>query len=99
VGERRRIYRDADGVRRTMIWDDEDPDQFVVNTEQDVEEILDGVHRDQEAMAHDGVNKLLAKVPVAIYERSVHEKWDEGDWARWLNDPDNSRLRVWKGQV
>ena len=36
-------------------------------------------------MSHNGVNKLLARIPITIYERSVHEQWDEGDWARWLN--------------
>ena len=47
--------------------------------------ILDSVERDREIMSHNGVNKLLARIPIEIYERSVHEQWSEDDWARWLN--------------
>ena len=99
MSERHRIYRDADGIRRTAIWDDEDPDQLTVHTEQDVEPILDSVERDRAIMAHDGVNKLLARIPITIYERSVHEDWDEGDWARWLNSADAAPFRIWRGAV
>jgi hypothetical protein len=97
--ERQRIYRDADGVRRTLIWDDDDPNQVVVNTEQDVEPILDSIHRDRELMAHDGVNKLVARLPIAIYERAVHEQWDEDDWKRWLNSDEAAPFRIWRGRV
>ena len=96
--ERQRIYRAADGVRRRLIWDDEDPDEFRVLTEQDVEPVLDGVARDREIMSHNGVNKLLARVPIEVYERSVHERWDEGDWKRYLN-PAHRRPRrsgIWR---
>ena len=78
MSERQRIYRDAFGVRRRLIWDDENPDQVTVHTAQDVEPVLDGVARDREIMSHNGVNKLLARIPIEVYERSVHERWDEG---------------------
>ena len=99
MAERKRVYRDSDGIRRTMIWDDEDPDRVTVQTEQDVEEILDGVQRDREIMAHNGPNKLLGRVPVAVYERSVLEEWDEGDWRKWLNSSEAAPFRVWRGNV
>ena len=99
MSERQRLYRDADGIRRTAIWDDEDPDQFTVHTQQDVEPILDSVERDRAVMSHDGVNKLLARIPITIYERSVHEDWDEGDWARWLNSSEAAPYRIWQGRV
>ena len=51
MSERKRIYRDRDGVRRTMLWDDEDPDQVTVHTQQDVEPVLDSVERDRAIMA------------------------------------------------
>jgi hypothetical protein len=98
VSERKRIYRDADGVRRTMVWDDEDPNQVAVVTEQDVEPILDGIHRDREIMTH-GVNKLAARIPVSIYERAIHQQWDEDDWTRWLNSDEGAPWRVWRGRV
>jgi hypothetical protein len=96
--ERTRVYHNADGVRRTLIVDDERPG-FVVNTEQDIEPVLDSVERDRAIMRHDGVNKLLARIPVSIFERSVHEQWDEGDWKRWLNSSEAAPFRIWKGKV
>ena len=99
MSERQRIYRAADGVRRRLIWDDEDPDEFRVLTEQDVEPVLDSVERDRAVMAHNGVNKLLARLPVEVYERSIHEQWDDGDWKRYLNSSEAAPFRVWRGRV
>jgi hypothetical protein len=99
VSERQRIYRDRDGVRRTLLWDDEDPDQVTVHTQQDVEPVLDSVERDRAIMAMNGVNKLLARIPVSIFERSVHEEWDDGDWKRWLNSSEAAPFRIWGGRV
>ena len=96
--ERSRVYHNADGVRRTLIVDDERPG-FVVNTSQDIEPVLDSLERDRAIMRHDGVNKLLARIPVSIFERSVHEQWDEGDWKRWLNSSEAEPFRVWRGRV
>ena len=96
--ERSRVYQDAYGVRRTLIVDDERPG-FVVKTSQDVEPVLDSVERDRAIMAHDGVNKLLARIPVSIFERSVHEEWDEDDWKKWLNSSEAAPFRVWQGRV
>jgi hypothetical protein len=85
MAERKRIYRDADGVRRTVIWDDEDPDQVVVQTEQDVEPILESAaaRRDN----HDPRRDMwgVGMVPVAVWERAVLEQWDEGDWKKFWN--------------
>lgn len=97
--ERRTTYRNADGVRRTAITDDERPDELVVHTEQVLDEVLASVERDRAVMSHNGVNKLLARIPIEVYERSVHEQWDEGDWARWLNSYEAAPFRIWKGTV
>ena len=97
--ERSRVYHNAHGVRRTLIADDERPDRFVVRTQQDVEPVLASVERDRAIMAHDGVNKLLARIPVSIFERSVHEQWDDGDWKKWLNSSEAAPFRVWPGRV
>jgi hypothetical protein len=99
VTERRTPYHDRDGVRRTLITDDERPDDFVVHTQQYLDEILDSVARDRETMSHNGVNKLLARVPIEVYERSCHEHWDERDWARYLNSFEAARFRIWQGRV
>jgi hypothetical protein len=97
--ERAFVYEDRNGVRRTLIADDERPDQFTVKTTQDVEPILESVARDRELMANTGVNKLAARIPVSIYERSVHEEWSEADWKRWLNSAEAEPFRIWKGRL
>jgi hypothetical protein len=85
VAERKRVYRDSDGVRRTMIWDDDDPDQVVVQTEQDVEPILESAaaRRDN----HDPRRDMwgVGMIPVAVWERAVLEQWDESDWKKFWN--------------
>jgi hypothetical protein len=45
-------------------------------------------------------NKLLARgVPLTVVEKSMREQWDDRDWAKWLDDPDNAVFRVWQGRV
>jgi hypothetical protein len=96
--ERRRLYRDAYGIRRTLIWDDGDPDVFHILTEQDVEPILDAVARDREIMPNNGVNKLTHHVPAIVYERACREEWDEGDWRKWYNG-EGRPFAVYQGRV
>jgi hypothetical protein len=89
------VYADANGVRRTLIADDERPDQFVVKTTQDIEPILESVARDRELMRNTGDAKVLGRVPVAVAERAVHEDWDESDWRKWWNG-EGRAFRIWK---
>ena len=93
------MYRNADGVRRTLVTDDERPEDFGVHTEQVLDEILAGIERDRETMSHNGVNRLLARIPIEVYERSVHQQWDEADWARYLNSAEAAPFRIWRGRV
>jgi hypothetical protein len=98
--ERRTTYRDwQDGVRRTLITDDERSEDFTVHTEQVLDEILASVERDREIMSHNGVNKLLARIPIEVYERACHQQWDDGDWARYLNSAEAAPFRIWRGRV
>lgn len=97
--ERRTTYADADGVRRTLITDDERPNELVVHTEQRLDEILDSVERDRAIMPHTGMNKLLARIPIPVYERAVLEQWDEGDWRHYLNSAEAAPFRIWQGDV
>lgn len=97
--QRRTVYHAQDGYRRTLITDDENP--FVVNTFTEVH--LDPILR-AVAEAKDSSSKLrhqrhVAKVPLTVYEQSLREGWDDGDWKKWLNDPQNKPFRVWEGQV
>jgi hypothetical protein len=94
VTEKTTVYHDADGVRRTLIIDDERPGVVVVHTQQDLEPILDAVHRDRELFAHNGPNKVIGYVPVFAAERAVLEGWDERDWSKWWNG-EGRAFRVW----
>lgn len=65
-----------------------------------MDSVLESIKREQEApQVRKSPNKLLARVPLTVYEKSLHEGWDEADWKKWLNDPDNKHFRVWQGQV
>ena len=99
MSERQRVYRDRDGIRRTLVWDDERPEDFAVLTQQDIEPVLDSVERDRAIMSHDGHNKLLARLPVEVFERSIHQQWDEADWRRYLNSAEAAPFRIWQGRV
>jgi hypothetical protein len=98
--ERKTTYANANGVRRTLITDDDRPG-VVVHTQQVLDEILAGIHRDREA-ANDNtmsVNKLVARLPVEVFERAVLQGWDEDDWRRYLNSSEAAPFRIWQGRV
>jgi hypothetical protein len=93
------VYVDGNGVRRTLHWREDEPDRFGVNTEVDVEQLVKNNAALAELHPQGSTNKLVARVPLTIYERSVHENWDDEQWKRWLNDPDNKAFRIWPGRV
>lgn len=97
--EHKRVYANDNGVRRTLVIDDERPDQVGVFTEQNLDEILEGISRDRELHSERTTNKLLARIPITVYELAVNQKWDEGDWRRWLNSFEAAPFRVWSGRV
>lgn len=96
--ERRIVYRN-DVIRRTSIVDDADPTKLHVETTLDLESTLDSIKRDRELQPARSINRLVARVPMTVMEKSIHEQWDESDWKKWLNDPDNAAFRVWQGRV
>lgn len=55
--------------------------------------ILEEVARPGEEFRH------VCKVPRTVRQKAMDEGWDDGDWAKWLNDPDHVKLRSWKGQI
>lgn len=77
------------------------PNKFTVHTEVEMDKVLESIKsaREAEANAPFATNRLLAKVPMTVYEQSLIEQWDEADWKKWLNDPDNADFRVWRGRV
>lgn len=99
MAESRMTYRNSDGVRRTSIVDTDRPDQITIYTEADMTETIESVKRMREAQDPKSTHRHLARVPMTVYEKSILEDWDDADWDRWLNDPDNAMFRVWQGRV
>ena len=98
--EYKRIYRNSDGVRRTSITDDEKPNELTVYTEVDLTQAIENNKIVREQHPRRGMNKLLARaVPMTVAEQAIREQWDDNDWKRWLNDPDNAAFRIWPGRV
>lgn len=91
------VYSNANGIKRTMHPQGEN--QFTIHTELQMDAILEDIKRCQEQHPRSGMNKLVAKVPMTIYEQSLKEGWDEDDWKKWLNSYDAAPFRVWKGRV
>lgn len=46
-------------------------------------------------------SKPLAVIPQSVVAQSLKEGWyhDDERWRRWMNDGDNSRLRITRGNV
>lgn len=98
--EVRQVYRDSDGVRRTAIWDTDDPSKLTVKTEVDLTQAVENNHALRELHPRRSMNKLVARgVPLTVAEQAIREQWDDKRWAQWLDDPDNAAFRVWQGRV
>jgi hypothetical protein len=100
MAERKVVYRDDGAIKRTMIWEDDEPEVLHVYTEQDLTQAVKNNKILQELHPRRSTNKLLARgVPVSVAERAMREDWGDDDWKRWLNDSDNAAFRVWPGRV
>lgn len=99
--EQRQTYRDRDGVKRTLIWDDDAPDRVVVHTQEDLEPALDSIARDRAIMRNDGENKLAARLPVTVAEDLILRGifYDEAKFKAWLNSPEAAPFRIWQGRL
>jgi hypothetical protein len=85
-------------IQRELLTDHDNPYAFAQRVSVTLPDIFFERNR---ALAEDqkGSMKLLARVPMFVYEQSLREEWDDADWAKWLNDPDNAAFRVWPGKV
>jgi hypothetical protein len=100
--ERKHHYRNPAGdAKRTMIWEDDQPDIVHVYTEQDMTEIIEEnkVMRELPLDPKSNFRTLARGVPITVAEQALRENWDDNDWKKWLNDPDNAAFRVWPGRV
>lgn len=98
--ERKFVYRNSGGTRRTMIWEDDEPEIIHVLTQQDMTQTLIVNAAMRELHPRKSTNKLVARgVPMTVAEKAMREDWDDKDWAKWLDDPDNKFFRVWPGRI
>jgi hypothetical protein len=98
--EIKRVYRNSDGIRRTAIWEDDNPLIVHVKTEVDLTQAIENNKILRELHPRRSTNKVVARgVPLTVAERAMREQWSEKDWAKWLDDPDNAAFRVWQGRV
>lgn len=47
------------------------------------------------------IGRKAAKIPMSVLHRAYREGWanDPAEWAKWANDSDNKKLRVWDGKL
>jgi hypothetical protein len=83
-------------IERRLHVDDQDPYKFTQETIQVFDDRLGDQNRAlAEAQGRNAPVRYIARgVPVAVYEQSIREEWDEPRWTRWLEDPDNALFRV-----
>src|SRR5688572_26862170 len=94
------VYRNDGAVRRTSVVDPDKPGEVGVYTEVDMTQAIENNKIARELHPRRSMNKLVAKnVPMTVVEQSIREQWDDNDWKKWLNDPDNAAFRIWPGRV
>ena len=94
------MYRDDGVVKRTLIWEDDKPHIVHVKTELDLEQAIENNKILRDLHPRRSTNKLVARgVPLTVAEKAMREQWDESDWNKWLDDPDNAAFRVWQGRL
>jgi hypothetical protein len=84
-------------VERRIHVDDQNPYRYIQETLQSFDDDLAAQNRalgEAQKPGYAGYRLIARGVPVAVYEQSVREEWDEARWNRWLEDPDNRAFRV-----
>ena len=93
------IYDAWGGILRSVLTDVEKPGEFVVKTTVDLRDLEQNNMRLAEEHPRRSTNKLVARVPMTIWEKAYHEDWSEDDWRKWLNSDEAKPFRVWPGRV
>lgn len=86
-------------IQRELLTDWEKPHEVVQRTSVHLPDLEQNNRRLAEEHPRQSHFKLLARVPMTVWEQSEREGWDDADWRKWLNDPDNKPFRVWPGRV
>jgi hypothetical protein len=103
MSEVRTIYQDDGLLRRAVISDPRDGffGTFTTAASMDCTSIVEENKALREAQTGKETFRLMARIPVTLYEKAIREGWanDERKWQAWLNDPDNRMFRVDEGRV
>lgn len=93
------IYRNSDGVKRTMHPQGEDA--FTIHTELELDEILAGIRRDADNHKQGALNKTVARLPMTVVEDLMNRGiWHDDDaMKKWLNSYEAAPWRIWRGRV
>jgi hypothetical protein len=97
--ERKFVYQDGSGMRRTLVWDDDSPEWFGVFAEADMTNLARLNREQAEYESARAPMTTIARVPYTVWERAYHENWDQKKWDQFLNDPENRDFRVWGGRL
>jgi len=89
----------GDAYSRTLLTDWEQPNKVVVETQLSLPFLEENNRALAEGQSARNPTTLVARVPMTVYETSIHEKWDDDDWKKYLNSADAMPFRVWKGNL
>ncbi len=92
----------GDVIRRVHVQDPTDfLSPFAIETVQDVEPVLDYVHAMKDVQERGANWKLVGVMPLVEAERMMRDGSfnDPAAIARYFNDSDHARLRVWEGRL
>lgn len=94
-----KTYEAVGGLRRSVLERD---DAVRFQADQNVDGVIEHCKAMRERVPNTHGRDLVpvAEIPLAIYEKAVHEGWhnDPAAWRRWLSDPDNKPFRIWTGR-
>lgn len=103
--ESRRLFSSDPESGVTKYWHyDPDTDRAVIQTQQDVSQIIDTAranHADSYGRRFNGFMQHVGYIPLAIYAEwmASGKHRDQASIRKFLNDPDNRYLRTFRGRV
>lgn len=96
-------YRRNSRVTSTIHADTDRPDEFTLQTTENLDPIIQFCQHQRENLRPQGQRDMVpvAEIPLSVVEKMMADgSWDdENALKRWLNDPDNRCFRIWEGKV
>lgn len=103
MSTRREIVDQNGATLRVFHFDEARPDEFVIESRENVSAVLASIERTREFRARNPLRDMrhLAEIPMSVVEQAMREGWwnDKAKWKRFLNDPENASLRIEGGRV